>query len=724
MELKKFVFKILSFLFIFFLSIATVCSKEKVSSKEEEDLFVAQKAQEDGFYETALSLYERFLNNWPRSKRKAEVNLYIGQCYLFQKKYPQALKKLEDLLNDPEAQSIKNDVLYWMAEVHFQNNNFEQAKIFYRKIIDDFPESNYLVYIYYSLGWCMYELKNYDEALNYFTTVIHKFPQDNLAEHSYLKIMDCLYALKNYQRLKEFISSYLKDNSHKTNKTKNINHVVFYQAEAEYYLGNFETAYGLYNKLINDTREERLISLAKLGLGWCLIKMNKYKEAGEIFDQLESSVLDRKDYEILLLGKAYVFSQLQRFEDSLRIYNELIDSASSQNLLEAYLGKGFCLYNLCRYSEAIEVYNTILKIFDKTNTDIKDLNKVHYNLGWAYLKNGQFKEAIVEFQKVASLSDEKTIKIASICLTADTYQDSGQYERAISIYEEILRNYPDSLYTDYIQYQLGNCFLRLANYESAILAFRMLLANFPYSKLLDEATYALGLVYFQKEEFQNAIDVLKDFAKRFKDSHLAAEATYLYASSLYNTQRFGEAIEVFKSILRDYPEDKELVQKAEFEIADCLYQMGKEKEAINILNTLRTKYPDSNLNAEILWWLGCYYWRLNKFNLSKRYLETIIQDFPQSNILADVYYILGFIYAEENNYSKAIEFFNKTKSIGEPELTAQAMIAIGDILVRKTELSKAKQIYQQVIKDYPNLSGLVYPKIAEVSYSLGNFEEA
>ena len=70
---------------------------------QQEALFVAEKAYEDGFYEVALSLLERFIRNFPRSRKVPEANLYIAQCYFQQNRFIAALAQLEKLSSDSFA---------------------------------------------------------------------------------------------------------------------------------------------------------------------------------------------------------------------------------------------------------------------------------------------------------------------------------------------------------------------------------------------------------------------------------------------------------------------------------------------------------------------------------------------------------------------------------------------------------------------------------------------
>jgi TolA-binding protein len=266
--------------------------------------------------------------------------------------------------------------------------------------------------------------------------------------------------------------------------------------------------------------------------------------------------------------------------------------------------------------------------------------------------------------------------------------------------------------------------LKLSNYEGAVLSFLNFKRNFSNSKLLDDATYALGLAYFQKQDYNSSREIFRKFVEEFKDSNLAPEAMYLLGTSLYNLGEFNQAIEVFKNIVRLYSENSELVQKAEYEIADAYYQMGNEKEAMSRFNMLRAKYPDSNLTAEIMWWLGEYYYRQNDLNLALRYFSSLIRDFPNSNLIPDTYYALGSIYTQDSKYSEAISNFQKVIEIGKSDLAGQAAIAIADIYVRQEKFDLAIDTYKDKVKEYPNLTHLIYPKLGDIFFKLTKYDEA
>ncbi|MFH0912852.1 MAG: tetratricopeptide repeat protein [Candidatus Omnitrophota bacterium] len=691
------------------------------SSKEEEALFVAEKAFEDAFYDVALGLFDRFLKNYPASPKTAQVNLLIGQCYFQQSRFLEALTKFEGLLNQPSAQNIKDEILYWIAEVHFKGNNFSKAGQYYKMIAEGFPKSPYSVYAYYSLGWCLFQEGEFAGAMKYFKIVQEKFPQEPQAQDSAFKIVECLYNLKDYtgtkDKLRLYLTSYPKD-------TARILYLYFYLAEADYYLDNFREAIEEYSKVLENTNDEKIQAVSRLGIGWSYLKLKQYKEAQGVFSGIKPDMLEKKGRDTLLLGKALVSSETKAFAEAKNMYEELIKTSSDPlTLTQGYLGKAEVLYNIAEYKEAIKVYEEALsKVREAISQE--SIDKLHYGLAWSFLKDGEFKKAIDEFRKIVKQSEDKIVKVAALCQIGDAYQDSGEYTKAMEAYDSILKDYPDTLYNDYVQYQLGNTLLKTSNYDGAIMAFQNLKSRFPASKLLDDASYALGITYFQKQDYKSSKEIFEKFQDEFKESNLRSQSVYLLGSSLYNLGDFTQAIEVFKNIVRDYGQDTELLQKAEYEIADCYYQMGDEKEAMARFGTLRSKYPDSRLTAEVMWWLGEYYYRHNDLSLARRYFSSLIQDFSKSNLIPDAYYALASTFAEELKYEEAIDNFRKVIGLGRSDLAGTASIAMADIYARQEKTDLALQVYKDTTEEYPNLISLIYPKIADLYRKIGNYSQA
>jgi len=690
-------------------------------AKEEEAFFVAKKAFQDGFYDVSLGLLERFLKSYPSSAKAADADLLIGQCYFHQNRFLDALEKFESLLKEPNAKNIQDAVLYWIAEVHFKGNNFSRAAEYYKKIIDEIPSSAYAVSAYYSLGWCQFQEAKFAEALKYFKAVEEKFSQESLAQDSSFKIIQCLYNLKEYAALKDKARSYLKQYSKDTAK---VPYLYFYLAEADYYLNNFNEAIDEYSKVVVAKGDEKIQGLSNLGITWAYLRLKQFKQAQDVLSAINPEALEKSSRDVLLLAKAMLSLETKQLTEAKSVYEELANTTQDPLvLIQAHLGKAEVLYTMAEYKESISMYKKALEKLPESATQ-ELIDKVHYGLAWAYLKEGEFKSAIEEFQKIAKQSPDKVVKIAALCQIGDTYQDSGDYVKAVEQYDVILKEYPDSFYSDYVQYQVGLTFLKDSRYDGAILAFQKLKNNYPNSKLVDDATYALGLAYFQREDYATSKEIFEKFQQEFKDSSLRSQGIYLLGTSLYNMGTYAGAIEVFKEIVRSYSQDVELCQKAEYEIADCYYQMGNEKEAMARFTALRSKYPDSTLTVEVMWWLGEYYYRQKDFNLARRYFSSLIQDFPKSSLLPDAYYALGSINEEESVYDEAVKNFEKVMEFGKSDLAGTAAIAIADIYTKQQKLDLALGTYKRAVRDNANLAGLIYPKIGDIFFKMNDYDSA
>ena len=711
--------KRISFIFVFILCLVLFLgltfSSGNCEQREEETLFVAKKAFEDGYYEISLGLLKRFLDNFPSSDKANEAKLLAGECYFYQNKFFDALGEFEGLLKEPFSDNIKDAIFYWIAEVYFKSNNFAKASGFYHKIIDEFPNSSYLPLAYYSLGWCSFQEEKFKEAWDWFKIIEDRYPKEPQAKDASFKIIECLYNLKDYASLTEKARSCLKLFSQDAPR---LAYTYFYIAEAEYYLNNFNQSLEFYLKVLKDSRDDKLQALSRLGSGWSYLKLKKYKETEEEFSSIKEANLDKKGLEALLLGKAVLMMETNRVNEADKFYGQLLDMATDPVFLGlAYLGKAEALYNLAEYQRASVLYQGAIKKIAAMNIPLEITDKLHYGLSLVLLKQGEFKDALKEFQKVAKASGDKIIKAGALIQIGDVYRDSGEYLKAIEVYESILKKYPDTLYGDYVYYQLGSVFLKNGDYNAAIKVFSDFKNKFPASKLIDNAYYTLALAYFKKQDYESSSKVLEQ-------SHSSPQAVYLLGSNRYNLGDFNKAIELFKETIRR-SQDMELTQKAEYGIADSLYQLGDEKEALSRFKALRSRYPGSNLTSEVVLWLAGYYYRHNALDLARRYFLSLIQDFPKNNLAADAYYYLGLISIDESHPQEAIEDFKRAMQFNKPELNVKAIFALGDLFYELGDYASALTCYRKgaalaLEKEAPALA----IKIAESLEAKGDLESA
>ena len=81
---------------------------ETFDRKQEDTYYVAVKSFQDGFYDVALTLFDRFLKNYVDSDKRFEALVYMGACYFYQEKYLRALEQFEMLLKMSGAEVVLN----------------------------------------------------------------------------------------------------------------------------------------------------------------------------------------------------------------------------------------------------------------------------------------------------------------------------------------------------------------------------------------------------------------------------------------------------------------------------------------------------------------------------------------------------------------------------------------------------------------------------------------
>lgn len=684
---------------------------------EKELFLVAQKAFEDGFYDVATRYINQLLEEYPQTTKHVQARLLLGQCYFFKSQYLKAYDTFQDLLQYAE---FKDATLFWLGETYLKGSDYKQAEQQYRQLISLYPDSVYTPQAFYSLGWSFFEQNDYKKAIEIFVKLIRTYPSHQLAEDASFKLAETEYYMQAYdsaiQHFKEYTRKFAKSRRHAQ--------AYFYIAESYYYLENFLNAVTYYAKTAEIGYDDKLILMAKVSLGWCYLKLERFNMAQQYFDEsyqfaLEKGILS----DDVFLGQATFYAETGKLKDAIDAYRQLIKKfPDSERIIEAYLGLANTYYQSKKYPDAIKTYRIIIAkaVDDPSRREI--LEKAYFGLAWAQLKNGNIDSAVESFQTIKSQTESKTIKISALTQIGDAYQDAEQFEKAIQFYDDILTDYPDSMYADYVQYRQAIALLKMEKIEAATLSFQSLQTNFPTSRYLNDINYYLAVAYFKKEDWFVARGYIVDFIKGLpRTNEFLAEAYYILALSNFNLKEFKASRQTFLGILKDYPNETALIKNAQIYIAKCDYRMGKIPEAIKQFEELVSKYSGSKIAQESLMWLGDHYLENSDFDQAIAYYRQFIAEFPGSEQIDLVRYELGRAHQAKKEFDQAVDAFKLIDEKRNPELHAKAKLAIADIFSRDLDPDSSIETYQNIVDSSPKFKRDAYIKIAEVQKKARNY---
>ena len=720
----------ISFLKVFFISMMLLTGSSQVLAQNTaSDLFiVTQKAFEDGFYDVAIRYVNQFLKENPKTERKVQANLLLGQCYFFKAQYLKAFSIFKEFLSYKEYQDV---TLFWMGETYLKGSDYKKAEEYYKKVIQQYPKSMYIPQVQYSLGWLFFDTERFDEARKHFKIVMTQYKNHQLKEDSLFKFSETEYKLKEYKSAITFFKKYDIEYPNSQRKPN----VYSYIGESYYYLSKFRQAIDYYQRALENSYNETLLSSSDDSLrfttisniAWSYLKEKEYIMAEQYFREAETFDHDKNyHWDDIYMGWATLYTETGDYDKALEVYNNLITLfPESSRIKDALLGKGNILYVIQDYKKAITHYKDVIERVIEVSSVSEDFyEKVYFSLAWAELKSGDIDSSVETFLNVKNKTKNRIVKVSALTQIGDAYQDINQLEKAINIYDQVLREFSESPYTDYVQYRQGIALLKNKNIDAAKAAFQMIKSNFPNSQYLKEADYYLAVASFQQHHWIYAKEHLQNFIKNSDDKDdVLVEAYHLLALVDFNMSNYKEALNTFGRIVDDFSEHKLLVQSSQLNIAKCLYKLGNEKEALKKFLKIIKEIPDSEEAQESFLWIADYYLQKEDYGKSISYYREFIDKYPNSDKKDLVYFDLGQIYFLQNKFNKSIAVLkniNKTNR----EIYTKAKLIMADVFHRGEEYTQAISTYENIIKTSPEFKREASMKIAHIRKRDGDYDKA
>ncbi len=498
----------------------------------------------------------------------------------------------------------------------------------------------------YELAFTYYQTANYAKAIEGFKQLSGK--EDSLAQNAMYLLGDAYLKTNQKSNARNAFSFCAANSSNAYQREVS----KFNYAKLSYELGYQDVALTELRKFLAGFPNSAYNTEAKELLVGVLANSNSYKDALALVEGLKNpSDNVKKQYAKILYGRA-----TEMINDGLLIgANDLLDKAltapGNQDVLP-YINfwKGEIAYRLNKIDDAIRFYFDYLKS-GGTNGEVNPVN-AKYNLGYAFLKRENYKQALTYFfhvsgnPKINASATEQDAYVRS----ADCYYMNRDFTKALAMYDKVLSySWPSS---DYALFQKS----MVAGVKSGAEKIKLLQTIervYPQSSLVPDANLEIATTYFSDEKFRESVPFLKNVVSNTANESLKPKALLRLGIAYYNLNNNKEALNQYNSLIKQYPNSPEAEEA--LDNAKTIYvEDGRSSEYVSFARgmgvDISANQEDSlaYAEAEVQFNNGNFTGALTRF-------DNYLAKFPDGKNTIEASYYKSEIYFNQKNWARAAE---------------------------------------------------------------------
>ncbi len=666
----------------------------KAFAGEREEYFALKESFNDSFYGLTLNGCSAFLAKYSQSDFKEDVFLMKGLALFHLQEHPQAVGIFENLQNSEDIR-IKQEAVFYLGKLYALSKEYEKAVELFTQIFEAEKVSSLSSLAGYELGLIYFNSKSYAKAVQYWDDVLESsaITEDIKADLVH-NLVQAYIEIEDLDKAKIIIEDSIN---------KKTAEYYLLKGKVDYFSKEYSSSLDNFDQIVKSEFSPFWTQKAELSKIWVYIDVKRYREAEEVIFSLQESVLEELRSELFYL-KAFLFYKKSEFTPAIRNYQRFIDKYQDSDWYQrATLELVDCYYNINKLMQAEKI---ALRFLAKESvSDFTD--QMHHMLGWVYYKKGDLKKAVEEFELTASSSKDVDLKINSLCRVADLLAEMGSIEEAMEKYNIILKDYPDSLYAEYAQYQLGIYLLQIRDYEGAILAFRTVIESFPKSLLLDKVHFYLSQAYFKKGNYESSLNEIESFLITNSASEFKEKAFIQKAALLYNLGNYTEAEKFIKE-----SENLNSMPYAHFILAKIFLRAKRLEEADSEYDWLKENLDDPDMLAYFYFHRAELDFYLKEWDRACSNFQNAYQIAKKNQLKERALYWQGWCYYNKNDLDKALKIFDSLKD--SINLSQEARYNIALIFVGQGRVEQAIKVLDSMVKQEGRFSRLAVLKLGNI----------
>jgi len=597
-------------------------------------------------YEEAMRLLE---NNRNFSDKQAyqKVAYYYG-LELFEKgDYYEAIKNFDKALKEPRNQDITAKSTFWKAESEYNVNRMDEAILGYREFKGMTAARNTTEYedLDYHIGYAYFKKNDYTQAVNYFKSFATSSTAEGAKKNdALLRLGDTYYVTSQYWPAMEAYQKAIDDGV----------------GNADYASFQKSISYGFVNR--NDTKIEELNGF-----------INRYPR---------SPYRDDAMYE---LGNTYVASN--NTQQAIQSYNRLIrDVPESALVPKAMLRQGLIYYNENDGNKALERLRKVVAEFPNTpeaKQAVSTARNVYVDLG----RTDEYANWVrnIDFVEVSDSDlDNATYE------SAENQYLNNNTQKAMANFEKYVQNFPNGIHSINANFYLAQLYYRDGKVDKSIANYRYVTSK-PKNEFSEQALTRLSEIYLEKKDYTQALPLLEKLETQADNEKNVIFAQQNLMKSYYETGNFNKANVYAEKVLNNSTAETEARNDARIMVARAAIKSGNEAKARTAYKEVQ-KTATGELGAEALYYDAYFKNKDKNYEASNAAVQILAKDFSGYKmwgakglvLMSKNFYALGDAYQATYILDNVIKNFEKY-----PEIVSEARAELSKIKAQEAKTNSS-----------------------------------
>ena len=543
-------------------------------SEEDQLIWVGIGAYHDGFYDIAEKQFSQFIRDYPNHNKVYEIYYLLGKTLLNKGKGKEALKVFLKIINESKNFEYMDYTLFWVAEIEMKSGNGMEAYKMLLSLINKFPKFEWIDHSYYLLGLLDFKSNKLLHAESSFKKVLLLSKRNELIQSAWFWLGVLFYKQNNYEAAVGYFKK-IGEEPYFVQKTYS-KYALFWLGGSQLKLGKFHEAKLSYKTFYERFNNDPLISEAYWRLGICEYRLGNVQDAIEIFQIFKKQFKDPLliSYTYYLLGE--IFLTNGDYSSSIKELNLLFNQPKESILWGVAAITLF--WNYVHIGE-MEGANRIFQRLQKLNSLEEEKTFMQWLNAEMIFSEGRVSDSLPYYFNILNTSYREK----ALFRIGQGYFFENKFREAITNFDILLLEFPNSQSVEKRQFIKGECLLQLGNLDQALETFDLIdrqNGNNPWQLF---ALTQLGMIYLSREENDKAEGVFKRVIHEFQNHPLSYHAALQLGNLYFKKKNMVEAISHYTMVLKG--NILELFGEASFGLGEIFYQQGKYEKALTSFET-------------------------------------------------------------------------------------------------------------------------------------------